>query len=323
MSVETSWAEFERRMRELAELSRVITLLDWDTQTTMPPAGSPGRARVTATIRVLRHRRLVDPRVGELLAELRGGELNAPRAAMLRVVARSHSRAARLPDELVRRISLACTLGNSAWREARMARDFSLFQPHLEQIVALKREQADLLGHDGEPYDALLEAYEPGMRTERLVPLFEDLRRELGVMLDAVTGAARPPQWSPNGVVFSEPVQVALAQRLLADIGFDLEAGRLDQSAHPFSSMVGLYDVRVTTRLYRNDPFPSVFSTIHEAGHGMYDQGFDPDYEDLPLAQAPSLGAHESQSRLWENIVGRSRPFWRRYTPVARELLGS
>jgi carboxypeptidase Taq len=322
MSAETSWTELETRMRELAELSRVVTLLDWDTQTTMPPAGSLGRARVTATIRVLRHRRLVEPRLGELLADLESSDIDPQRAAMVRVAGRSHRRAARLPDDLVRRISVASTLGNSAWREARAAHDFAQFQPHLEEIVRLKREQADLLGHDGERYDALLEAYEPGMRTERLVPLFEGLRSELRTLLDAIAGA--PAQPSPlNGVVYPEAPQIRLANRILADIGFDLDAGRLDQSAHPFSSMVGLRDVRVTTRLYPENPFPSVFSTIHEAGHGMYDQGFDPAFEDLPLSEAPSLGAHESQSRLWENIVGRSRPFWERYTPVARELLGS
>jgi carboxypeptidase Taq len=309
-------------MRELTELGRVTTLLGWDQQTTMPPAGAEGRARVAATIRVLRHRRLVDARLGELLAELEQADLDPQRASMVRVTAREHRRAVRLPDDLVRRISVVGTLGNSAWERARRDRDFALFRPHLEEMVVLKREQADLLGHDGERYDALLDGYEPGMRTSRLVPLFAELRQELGSLLEAVSGAPEPPA-SMNGVDLPEAAQLRLAARMLRDIGFDLEAGRLDQSAHPFSSMIGLRDVRVTTRLYPRDPFPSIFSTIHEAGHGMYDQGFDAEFEDLPLAEAPSLGAHESQSRLWENIVGRSRPFWERYTPVMRELLGS
>jgi carboxypeptidase Taq len=322
VNTDNAWAELETRARELTELARVSTLLGWDQQTLMPPAGAPGRARAAATIRVLRHHRLVDPRLGELVGQLESNGLEPNRAAIVRILARDHRRAARLPDDLVRRLSVAGTLGNAAWRQARRDRDFAGLRPYLEEMVVLKREQADLLGHDGEAYDPLLDGYEPDMRTARLVPLFGELRDQLRALLDAVAGSGRQSPPLPH-LELTDEAQLRMSQRLLADIGFDLQAGRLDCSPHPFSSMVGLRDVRVTTRLYLGDPFPAVFSTIHEAGHGMYDQGFDADYEDLPLAEAPSLGAHESQSRLWENIVGRSRPFWQRYTPIMREVTGS
>jgi carboxypeptidase Taq len=322
MHTDSAWSELEQRVRELAELGGVSVLLGWDQQTQMPPAGAPGRARAAAAIRVVRHRRLVDPRLGELVEQLTSNGRDPAQAAILRIVARNHRRAARLPDDLVRRLSVAGTLGHDAWQRARRDRDFAAFRPYLEEIVGLKREQADLLGHDGEPYDPLLDGYEPDMRTARLVPLFAELREQIGELLEALAGSDQAPPPLPH-LDISDEAQLRLSRRLLADVGFDLQAGRLDCSAHPFSSMVGLRDVRVTTRLDPHDPFPAVFSTIHEAGHGMYDQGFDARYEDLPVADAPSLGAHESQSRLWENIVGRSRPFWGCYTPVLRELLGS
>jgi carboxypeptidase Taq len=322
VSAAPAWDEFERRVRELAELGRVAALLSWDKQTMMPPAGSEGRARALATMRVLRHRRLVDPRLGEILYELDQADLDTERAAMVRVTARAHHRAARLPDELVRRISVTGTLGNSAWEQARAADDFGIFRPHLEQMMELKREQADLLGHDGERYDALLEGFEPDMRTARLVPLFAELRCELGELLDAIRGAPQPPEPPYAGERFPADVQIPFTLRVLADLGYDLDAGRQDISAHPFSTTIALRDVRITTRVYEDDPFSAIFSTIHEAGHGMYDQGFDPRFEDLPLAEAPSLGAHESQSRLWENVVGRSLPFWRHYAPVLNDMLG-
>jgi carboxypeptidase Taq len=188
--------------------------------------------------------------------------------------------------------------------------------------VQLKREEADLLGHGGERYDALLDLYEPGMKTERVEGVFSALASELGELIGAI--AAAPPLPDPPfaGRRFADPLQWDLTIRMLADIGFDFDAGRQDRSAHPFTTTIALHDIRLTTRIDEGDPFSALSSTLHEAGHGLYDQGFDPEYEDTPIAQAPSLGLHESQSRLWENPVGRSLPFWRRYTPVMHEVFG-
>ncbi len=317
-----AWPELDRHMHQLADLGRMSALLSWDQQTLMPRRGAEGRARAVATLRVIRHRQLTDPHLGELLDEARAAGLDQHRAAMVRNLAHDRDRAVRLPDDLVRRLALAGSRGQAVWEAARPAGDWERFRPCLEEIVALKREQADLLGHDGEAYDALMEAYEPGMRTARVEPLFAALADELQTLLGAIaaSGPARTPRFA--GRTFPDAVQWEFTMRLLRDIGFDLDAGRQDRSAHPFTTTIALHDIRVTTRIDEADPFTAIASTMHEAGHGLYDQGFDPDYEDTPIAEAPSLGLHESQSRLWENLVGRSLPFWQHYTPVMRSMFG-
>jgi carboxypeptidase Taq len=318
-----SWQALEARMRELADLWRTSALLSWDQQTMMPPRGAEGRARATATLRVISHQRLVDPRLGELLDEAAADSLDPPRAAMVRVLRRERDQSVRLPDEFVRRLALASSRGQAVWQAARRERDWEAFRPCVEEMVALKREQADLLGHGGERYDALLDLYEPGMVTARVEQVFAALAAQLAELIDAIAGAPALPDPPFAGATFADALQWDLTIRMLADIGFDFDAGRQDRSAHPFTTTIALHDIRLTTRIDETDPFSALTSTLHEAGHGLYDQGFDPEYEDTPIAQAPSLGLHESQSRLWENLVGRSLPFWRRYTPVMHEVFGS
>jgi carboxypeptidase Taq len=317
-----SWQTLEARMRELADLWRTSALLSWDQQTMMPPRGAEGRARATATLRVISHQKLVDPALGELLDEAAADSLDPPRAAMVRVLRRERDQSVRLPDDLVRRLALAASRGQAVWQAARRNDDWESFRPCVEEMVQIKREQADLLGHGGERYDALLDLYEPGMKTERVERVFSPLAAELSELIGAI--AAAPPLPDPPfaGQRFADPLQWDLTLRMLADIGFDFDAGRQDRSAHPFTTTIALHDIRLTTRIDEADPFSALSSTLHEAGHGLYDQGFDPEYEDTPIAQAPSLGLHESQSRLWENLVGRSLPFWRRYTPVMHDVFG-
>ena len=320
--IAASWEALDRRMHELADLGRTAALLSWDQQTMMPPRGAEGRARAVATLRLIRHQRLCDRALGELLEEAAADALDPPRTAMVRVLRREYDRATRLPDDLVRRLALASSRGQAVWQEARRLVDWPMFLPCVEEMVALKREQADLLGHDGERYDALLDLYEPGMRTTSVERVFAALSADLGELVQAIT--AQPPLPPPPfaGGLFAESLQWDLTMRMLTDIGFDFAAGRQDISAHPFTTTIALQDIRLTTRIDETDPFSAVHSSLHEAGHGLYDQGFDPEYEDTPVAQAPSLGLHESQSRLWENLVGRCLPFWRRYTPVLHELFG-
>src|SRR5436190_11111780 len=317
-----AWPELDRYMHQLADLGRMSALLSWDQQVLMPRKGAEGRARAVATLRVIRHRQLTDPRLGELLDEARQADLDVPRAAMVRVLAHDRDRAVKLPDDLVRRLALAGSRGQAVWEVARKNRDWERFRPCLEEMVALKREQADLLGHDGEAYDALMDAFEPGMKTARVEPLFASLADDLQALRGAIADSGPPRKPLYAGKVFPEAVQWEFTMRILRDIGFDLDAGRQDRSAHPFTTTIALHDIRLTTRIDEGDPFSAVSSTLHEAGHGLYDQGFDPEYEDTPIAQAPSLGLHESQSRLWENLVGRSLPFWRRYTPVMHDIFG-
>jgi carboxypeptidase Taq len=307
-------------MRELTDLSKVNSLLSWDQETYLPPKGAEARGRRMATVRGLAHERLVDPWLGEALEHAAdSGELDEAHAAMVRNLRRDRDRAVRLPTDLVRRLAVAQSRGVAAWKQARARRDFSLMRDELRELVAIKREQADLLLEDGEPYDALLEDYEPGMRVERLEPLLGAVRAELAELVAAIAAAGAPPPAPFAGRRFARGAQWDFTMRLLADLGYDLEAGRQDLSAHPFTTSLALRDVRVTTRLDEHDPWSGIFSTIHEAGHGLYEQGLDPAYEDTPAAAAPSLGLHESQSRLWENLVGRGRAFWERYLPVMRE----
>ena len=309
-------------MRELADLWRTSALLSWDQQTMMPPRGAEGRARATATLRVISHQKLVDPALGELLDEAAADSLDPPRAAMVRVLRRERDQSVRLPDDFVRRLALASSRGQAVWQAARRDRDWESFRPCVEEIVGLKRQQADMLGHEGERYDALLDLYEPGMRTALVERVFSALASDLGELIDAIAAAPPAPDPPFAGAAFADALQWDLTIRMLADIGFDFDAGRQDRSAHPFTTTIALHDIRLTTRIDETDPFSALASTLHEAGHGLYDQGFDPEYEDTPIAQAPSLGLHESQSRLWENLVGRSLPFWRRYTPVMHEIFG-
>ena len=316
------WQSLEARMRELADLWRTSALLSWDQQTMMPPRGAEGRARATATLRVISHQRLVDPALGDLLEEAANDSLDPPRAAMVRVLRRERDQSVRLPDEFVRKLALASSRGQAVWQAARRDRDWEAFRPCVEEMVQLKREQADMLGHDGERYDALLDLYEPGMRTARVERVFGALAADLAGLIQAIADAPPLPEPPFAGATFPDALQWDLTLRMLADIGFDFDAGRQDRSAHPFTTTIALHDIRLTTRIDEADPFSALASTLHEAGHGLYDQGFDPDYEDTPIAQAPSLGLHESQSRMWENLVGRSLPFWRRYTPVMHEVFG-
>ncbi len=316
------WEQLAAQMRELFDLYHMASLLGWDREVCMSLQGADARARQMATLRVIRHERLTDPRLEDLMGSLAGQELDAPRREMLRLLRRDRDRALRLPADFVRRLGLAEARGAVAWRIAREEGDFALLQPALEEVIAAKREEADLVGLDGERYDSLLDPYEPGMRVARLEPLLRSLRSELVALFAAIKDA---PQIEPQpfeGRLFPDQAQWDLTMRLLADVGFDLTAGRQDRSAHPFTQSLALHDVRVTTRIDERFPMSGIYATLHEAGHGMYEQGFDPQYEDTPLAEAPSLGLHESQSRLWENIVGRSLAFWERYAPVMGEMFG-
>ena len=227
-------------MRELADLWRTSALLSWDQQTMMPPRGAEGRARATATLRVISHQKLVDPALGELLDEAAADGLDPPRAAMVRVLRRERDQSVRLPDDFVRRLALASSRGQAVWQAARRDSDWESFRPCVEEIVGLKREQADLLGHEGERYDALLDLYEPGMRTDRVERVFSALASDLEELIGAIAAAPPAPDPPFAGAVFADALQWDLTLRMLADIGFDFDAGRQDRSAHPFTTTIAL-----------------------------------------------------------------------------------
>src|SRR3954469_12827429 len=318
-----SFAPLLARMQELRDLNGAIGLLTWDQETYLPPRADEARGAQLSTLQGLYHERLTAPALGDLLAAATAApDLPADHRAMARVLAWERGRAVNVPGDLVRAIAEAQSQGLTAWRAAREAKAFRLFQPALQKLLELRRQQADAIGHSGQRYDALLEGYEPGMRVERLRPVLESLSRRLVPIIRAASEACARKGPSPlAGKTFDVDRQWRFTLRLLKDMGFDLEAGRQDKSIHPFTGGTHPRDVRLTTRLHPENPFPGLFGTIHEGGHGLYEQGFSEEHFRTPLAAAPSMGLHESQSRLWENIVGRSRPFWRHYFPLLQAEL--
>ena len=288
----------------------------------MPPKAGAPRAHQLAALQGLYHERLTAKPLGDLLESLeKRSDLGAPQKALLRNLRWERDRAVKVPGRLVKELAEKQSLSVEAWRGARARKDYSAFRPHLEALLKLKREQADALGHDGERYDALLEGYEPAMRVARLAPLLEKLRGRLVPLVKAIVDSGKKPVNPLAGRSFDTGKQWDFTLRLMRDMGFDLEAGRQDKSTHPFTGGGGHpFDVRLTTRLVADNPLSGFMSTIHECGHGLYEQGFDPAHARTFLAQAPSFGLHESQSRFWENVIGRSRSFWAFYLPVLRAL---
>lgn len=311
------------RMHELRDLAGVIGLATWDQETFMPRKAEPARASQLATLQGVYHEKLTDPRLGEWLEHAKAA--TADETAMVRVLKKERDRAVKIPGALVKALAEAQSRAIGAWKEARDQKSFAVFQPHVEKLVGLRREQADAWGHDGERYDALLEAYEPGMRVARLSPVLGDLRAKLVAMVQKLDACPKPKDIL-TGKHFDLEAQWRFTVGILEAMGFDLEAGRQDKSAHPFTSGSHPWDVRLTTRLFPETPFPAIFGTIHEGGHGLYEQGFDMQHARTTVAQSPSMGLHESQSRLWENVIGRGRAFWSFFFPklqaTFREQLG-
>jgi len=305
----STWDRLQPRFRELRDLTSATALLYWDLHVMMPSGGSEARARAVATMRGLLHQRMTDPAIGEALEELgTNGDLDDDRRASVRVLARDYDKAVRVPEELVRELAEATGRANGLWVQARAESDFSIFQSILEHIVALKKQEAAAIGFEDEPYDALLDSYEPGMKTSEIAAMFEQLVAGLREMVEPVVAAMGPyPSWL--SATYDPAQQLEFAQWLVGVLGFDTISGRLDTSPHPFTMAVAGGDVRQTTRTDPNDLMMSIFATMHETGHALYEQGIPRDLLDLPIGRVPSLGLHESQSRLWENQVGRSQAF--------------
>ncbi len=312
----TSFQSLLEYSRDLYALRSAVGVLSWDQETMMPPKGGEGRARSMASLSRVMHQRFSDPRLLELLeASAAVRDLSPEEAVIVREFRRDRDKAIKVPESLAAEIAETVSLSQRAWAEARPKNDTAAFNPWLEKVIRLRRQEAECLGYSETPYDALLENYEPGARTSYIRTLLNDLKAELipllGKLLE-VQGNAKP---ALEGKVFPIPEQRVFNLKILKAMGFDMEAGRLDESAHPFTEGSHPRDVRLTTRYSDHDLMSALFSTLHEGGHGIYEQGFQPRFYGTPMAEAVSLGVHESQSRLWENQVGRSRDFWARYYP--------
>lgn len=314
--------------REISLLHGASAVLGWDQETYMPPNGVEHRSRILAHLSGLAHEQFTSRRFRNLLekAEAEIAENGAAKTSTVRANIeqwrRELDRATKLPKKLVEENSKAVSLGQAAWAKARAASDFATFAPHLERLVGLAQEMASRWGGKNEPYDALLEQHERDSTAQQIDTLFTALRPSVAkIARDAVarSAAEAPAERLMQGRCPVEKQQI-LNREVAESVGFDFEAGRIDTTSHPFCSGFGPGDVRLTTRYDERDFLSSLFGVLHEAGHGMYEQGLPAGEWGLPSGTAVSLGIHESQSRLWENHVGRSRTFWERWFPRAVEL---
>ena len=307
MSINTSaYSELVTQQQRLATLNSCSSVLGWDRETYMPRGGNEHRANQMSLLAGLAHQWATADRIGELLNELEESvvpQSDTHEAVNIREARRSYDRATKLPQKLVEELSRVTSLAQQAWVDSRKADDFSVFQPWLEQIIALKREQAEAIGYgDGVPYDALLDEYEPGTTTADVQKAFTPLRNELVSLVAAIknSGVELPAEILTRQYPVDAQRQFGL--NAAKAIGFDFETGRLDVTAHPFCCDVGPGDCRLTTR-YDEKHFPGAFfGTLHEAGHGIYEQGLNHEAFGLGMGQAVSLGIHESQSRLWRTL---------------------
>ncbi len=311
------YQQFLKYVRDVSLAQSIEAVLDWDQETYMPPRAAPTRAAQAAWIAGVAHERFTSDAFGKLLQQAeRGVHGDADAQVNLREVRRLFDRAVRLPTTLVQEIASCTALAKEAWGAARSQARFALFAPHLERMLDLKRQVAEKYGWNTEPYDALLDEYEPGAKAHEIQQVFDALKPELVRLVRAIAGAPRRPDTTILSRCFPVEGQAAFSRMVAEAMGFDFEAGRIDRSKHPFCTSFSPLDVRLTTR-YREDYVPmSLFGTMHEAGHGLYEQGLPAEHAGTPLARAVSLGIHESQSRLWENMIGRGRPFWEHYYPA-------
>lgn len=314
------------RLLEIQRIASASAVLAWDQETYMPSGGGAARAEQLATLQGLTHQKLVAPEIETLLRKWidpekgqaidnPGDAWDEPSRAVLREAWRDFSRAKNLPSEFVVRLSRECSLSQQAWAKARAHNSFKDFLPHLRTVIELKRQQAEYLGYTDSPYDALLDEFEPGATAKFLAPLFEHLRSHL---VDLLRRVIESPVKIEDGFLyqtFDTNRQLEFGRLVLEKMGYDFHRGRMDLSTHPFTTSFHPTDVRVTTRVHAQELSACLFGCIHEGGHGLYEMGLDPKYYGTPLGEAGSLGIHESQSRLWENCVGRSMAFWRFFYP--------
>jgi carboxypeptidase Taq len=321
MQADAAYTELIRHVREESLLASCADLLGWDEETVMPRGGAQHRGEQMALLAGMLHDRAADPRRGEWLAVVEASPLVADpesaEAANVREIRRAYDRATRLPRRLVQDLARTTALAQQEWAFARRDADFERFRPWLEKIVTLKRRAADAWGYQESAYDALLDEYEPGAKSRDLAALFDALHRELVPLVHAIAGSRRRADVLILHREYPLDRQQAFGEAAAAALGFDFRRGRLDTALHPFSIGIGPGDCRITTRYNPHDFTDAFFTILHETGHALYEQGLDPAHHGTPVGEAASLGMHESQARLWENIVGRRRSFWTHFFPLA------
>lgn len=319
MTIEQKLERLKKRLGEVCDIRAATALLEWDQETYMPPNGATARGLQIATLSALSHRLFVDREVERLLHDLSAASLPGEDALLVRETLHDYEVATKLPEAFVETFAQEQSRAFHAWVKARQESDFDAFAPHLDRLATLSREKADRLGYEGSPYNALLDLFERGMRAETLTAVFADLAQHQSGLVRRIVESPNQPDRAWLDQTWDEQRQWDFSLRLLRDMGFDFDSGRQDRSVHPFTSNFDLCDVRVTTRISPRDLFSGLLSTLHEGGHALYEQGMPERHRRTPLAECPSLGMHESQSRLWENMVGRSLPYWNHYLEPIRE----
>jgi carboxypeptidase Taq len=319
-------ARLEALVAESIDLRHAADLIDWDERVYLPPGGAPVHGEMGATLRRLAHEKFTSAELGDALAAAEAAarefEPDSDAARAIAVTRHDYDKATKVPAAFVAEQARVVSAAQHAWGEARANSDFPAFRPHLERIVALKREYVTFFPGGAHPYDVLIDDYEPGMKTEEVQAVFDALRAR---QVDLVRSVAERPQIDDAFLRVPYPEQdlIDFSVAVITAFGFDFSRGRQDKSIHPFCTSFGADDVRITTRFVETYPLSLLFGTMHETGHALYEQGVSSTYQRTILEGGASLGVHESQSRLWENIVGRSLPFWEHFFPQLRHRFPS
>jgi carboxypeptidase Taq len=313
--------QLKENLAEIADVNSASALLSWDQQTNMPAGGAEARGNQLATLGKISHVKFTSDEVGRLLEALSadGTGLNEDDAALVKVTKREYDKATRVPAAFVGEMAVISSRAHEAWMEARAKSDFSVFRPHLEKIVEMVRKYVGFFPPADHPYDTLLDDFEPGMKTAEVQAIFNPLRTKQVALIKAIAAKKQVDDSFLHGK-YSEKKLMDFGVDVVTQFGYDWTRGRQDKAPHPFETSFSVNDVRITTRFEKDNPTATLFSTMHESGHAMYEQGINQAYERTPLRGGASLAVHESQSRMWENLVGRSLPFWEHFYPALQKL---
>jgi len=308
--------ELKDHLGTISDMGSAVALLNWDQETYMPAGSAQARAKHLSTLQKLTHEMFVDEKTLSLIegakSELNGAPEDSDDASLIRITLRDYERETKIPSSLVAEMAEVTSAAKQAWKAAYHSADFASFQPHLEKILELKQKQAEILGYEDHIYDALLDQFEPEMKTAEVSRIFEAQKPTLISLVKQISEREEPRDDFLH-VNYDEKLQLAFGENIIRDFGFDFDHGRQDLAHHPFATSFAVGDVRITTRVWKDFMPTALFGTLHECGHALYEQGISPSLDRTPLADGTSLGVHESQSRMWENLVGRSRGFWDHY----------
>jgi carboxypeptidase Taq len=316
--------QLKEKLGEVADIGNAASILSWDQQVNMPPGGNEARGQQLATLSKIAQEKFITDEVGRLIDDLKQefDGADTDEAALVRVAARDYEKAKRVSPSFIAEQALVTSKAFEAWREARHEADFSIFRPHLEKVVGLVHKYISFFPPADHPYDTLLDNYEPGMKTAEVKAIFDDLRPRQAKLIKAI---ASRKQVKDDFLFkkYNEKKLMDFGVEVITRFGYDWRRGRQDKAPHPFEEAFSVNDVRITTRYEDDNPLAMLFSTMHEAGHALYEQGVNPSYDRTPIAGGTSLAVHESQSRMWENLVGRSLPFWEHFFPAFKKLFAS